>query len=284
MSVAHQLELDQATDVLREATGRWPIWVREHPVLRATRPDTLRTWLKGGEPGEVDDVLHALVTLASADGGDDLVAARLMAWALLPGATALARRLRALDPDIDKLVASQLWVEIRCFPHHRLRRVAANILQATRCEILASHGSAKHLQRTDRTWSRTRAVDPVGPFWTMRAEDRVAGPQPADELDALLEWACTTEVLTADDRELITRLVQASHEVPVHRVRRGNGGLMANEVSRIAAQQYGVSVRTVRRRTRRALDALTEACNTTDPTVLHLVVSAGVAAQIPTGA
>ena len=260
MSVASQFELDEPSALLDRATQRWSDWSREHPALRQVDPCGLRPWLRTAVPSDADDVLHALVTLAATDGGDDTDAARLTAWALLPGATTLAHRLRTLDPDIDHLVASQLWLEIRSFPHRRLRRVAANILMSTRCAVLATCGTPAQLERTDPTWSHTRAVDPTGPFWSIRAQEPCLDLDPVEELDDVLRWAHDQGVLSDDDRTLLQCLLQVAHEVPVERVGRGHGGLMANEISRVTAERCGVSVRTVRRRTLRSLTALAQAC------------------------
>jgi hypothetical protein len=60
--------------------------------------------------------LHALATLAAADGGNDVAAAAALACALMPGACILANRLRTLAVQIDQIVAAQLWVEVRTFP------------------------------------------------------------------------------------------------------------------------------------------------------------------------
>jgi hypothetical protein len=70
-----------------------------------------------------DEVLHALVQIGSPSGRDCRPAAWVVAWALLPGANAVARRAPA-GPETDALVASQLWLEIRQFPWWRHRKVA----------------------------------------------------------------------------------------------------------------------------------------------------------------
>ena len=133
MSVATHLGLDPASTAFIELEQHWAAWVDQFPRLaRAGDFHALRGWLAAAEPAEADEVLHTLATLGSPSGADDLAAASVLAWALLPGACALAHRLRGLSPRIDEVVAAQLWLEIRSFPWHRLHKVAANILANTR--------------------------------------------------------------------------------------------------------------------------------------------------------
>ena len=53
--------------------------------------------------------------LAAQHDGDDVPAAAVLAWLLVPGASLLANRLTTLSPAIDQLVAAQLWIEVRTF-------------------------------------------------------------------------------------------------------------------------------------------------------------------------
>jgi hypothetical protein len=102
VSVAHQLDLDDETsELLSLAAQRWPDWVCLHPVfVVADGLDELRPWLRAAtDLDQVDRVLHALAGLAAVEGGDDPAAAAALAWALLPGACTLARRLRTLTPE-----------------------------------------------------------------------------------------------------------------------------------------------------------------------------------------
>ena len=167
MSVAVQLGFgDRAADPLPDGEAGWRTWVAQFPCLsRIGDPPSMRAWLTEAEPGEADEVLHALATLGSASGGDDVDAATVLAWALLPGACALARRLQPLSPRIDELVAAQLWVEIRSFRWRRLRKVAANILANTRTGVLRECGVPTQVERTDPVWATARLVDPSAPFW-----------------------------------------------------------------------------------------------------------------------
>ena len=157
MSVAEQLGLDEQTsELLALADQRWGHWASAHPALAHCRGvRELRSWLPGADQGEADAALHALATLAAADGGDDVGAAAALACALMPGACILANRLRTLAAHIDQIVAAQLWLEVRTFPWRRMRKVAANVLLNTRAGVLADCGARSQLERTDQAWSRT---------------------------------------------------------------------------------------------------------------------------------
>ena len=147
MSVETQLGLhDEGNGLLAHAGQNWASWADRFPCLSGIGGvGSLRAWLRAAEPAAADEVLHALVTLASPSGGDDASAAAMVAWALLPGASVLAQRLRTLSPRIDEIVAAQLWIEIRTFPWQRLRKVAANILANTRTGVLRECGAHRQL-------------------------------------------------------------------------------------------------------------------------------------------
>ena len=263
MSVAEQLGLwDETSGLLAMADQRWGYWADTYPALTyCCGVRELRSWLPGADNAEADEALHALATLAAADGGDDTAAAAALAWALMPGACTLANRLRTLDWHIDEIVAAQLWVEVRTFPWRRLRKVAANVLMNNRAGVLRDCDARSQVERTDPTWSRTSPVDPWGTFWGGYAATRCERPtQPAQELVELLEWACQNKVITDDDRALLLCLVEAADGAVTRRLGRGTGGLMANNVSEAVARQWGIAPKTVRRRARRSMDALSSAC------------------------
>jgi hypothetical protein len=121
VSVETQLGLhDEGNGLLADAGQNWASWTDRFPCLSGIGGvGSLRAWLRAPEPAAADEVLHALVTLASPSAGDDASAAAMVAWALLPGASVLAQRLQTLSPRIDQIVAAQLWIEIRTFPWRR---------------------------------------------------------------------------------------------------------------------------------------------------------------------
>ena len=179
MSVGDQLSIDENSDLLDEASRRWPEWVASDPRLGVVAEfDVLRAWLPSVDRDASDEVLLALSMLAAPDGGDDIAAAAALAKCLLPGACRLAGWLSRLPTRevfrdsqpalagtwsaierIDELVASQLWIEVRTFPWRRLRKVAANILMNTRVGVLGEVGAFFYVSRADRTWANTTLVE-----------------------------------------------------------------------------------------------------------------------------
>ncbi|KNX35876.1 hypothetical protein [Luteipulveratus halotolerans] len=261
MSVADCLGLTEDSQLLVQANEQWATWCRQHPALRvAVDTTTLRVWLKQAASRDADEVLHALAQLAAPDGADNTAAAAALAWALMPGACTLANRLRTLTPEIDQVVAGQLWLEVRTFPWRRLRKVSANILLNTRAGVLRECDAQSQLARFDPTWSRTSPVDPYGAFWSAQVAAEPRTSDAAEELLQLLEWACAHDVITAADRSLLLCLVEAADRSATNRTGRCGAGLMANDTTEAVAGRLGMSARTLRRRTRSSIDALTEAC------------------------
>jgi hypothetical protein len=126
-----------------------------------------------------DEVLHALVQIGSPSGRDCRPAAWVVAWALLPGAIAVARRAPA-GPETDALVASQLWLEIRQFPWWRHQKVAGNVLANMR-SVLAREGMLKR-----PSWAERRTV-PTDRLPEQQLHKQVS---PNEELIDVLSWVC----------------------------------------------------------------------------------------------
>ncbi|MBO1766675.1 hypothetical protein [Allobranchiibius sp. GilTou38] len=246
---------------MAQADHAWATWCRQDPALAvATDTATLRSWLKQSAAADADTVLLGLARLAAPDGGDDYAAAAALAWAMLPAACTLAHRLRTLSPSIDQVVASQLWLEVRSFPWRRLTKVSSNIVLNTRAGVLRECDAPSQLKRSDPTWSRTSPVDPYGPFWARMSASEVGAADAATELFELLDWACDRDVITAADRRMLLRLLEAGDRLRSRRTGRCGAGLMANETTEHVARQLGMSARTLRRRARRSIDALADAC------------------------
>ena len=260
--VATQLGLDGLdSELLREAAARWPGWVGADRRLRpVTALAGLRPWLRAVDADQADGLLQGLARLGSPSGGDEVPAAGALAWALLPGACLVARRLQSLSPRIDELVAAQLWIEVRTFPWWRLTRVAANILANMRAAVMRDCGVHGQVERADRTWGHTRAVDPTSPSWAALTDPPVEAPA-EEELAELLDWACRARVISEHDRALLVSLVatagRSSMALPA---RRGRSGLMTTEVSTAVAEAFGLSPVTVRRRARSSMATLSRAC------------------------
>jgi hypothetical protein len=87
VSVELQLGLRGENNGMFAHSGRnWGSWTERFPCLSVIGGvESLRGWLRAAEPAAADEVLHALVTLASPFGGDDASAAAMVAWAYRRG-------------------------------------------------------------------------------------------------------------------------------------------------------------------------------------------------------
>src|ERR1035437_11120103 len=94
----------------------------------------------------------------------------------------------------------------------------------TRAGVLRDGDAKSQLERTDPTWSRTSPVDPCGTLWSGYASTHGEGPtNPAQELLALLEWACENKVITEADRALLLCLVEAADSAVTRQIGRASG-------------------------------------------------------------
>lgn len=273
MSVAAMLGVsDPEQGLLAHARERWPGWCEASPTL-AVVDDLLElpAWIKANDAASVDEVLVDLARLASPSGGDDVSAAGALAWLLLPGAAALAFRMRPysyrISYRIDEVVVSHLWTEVRGFAWQRLGKVAANVLMSVSREVRRDLGLEPD---RDRTWARTVLLDPSpGPtthgrrvsaldpdlahltgdlrVWDVRGDAQVP-PQAAEELADVLDRAVGQRVIEARDRALLTSVAEMSDV--------GLRGICSRRVSVAVAARHGVSPATVRRRVRGSLEVL----------------------------
>lgn len=268
MSVAKELGLAHPEDAqLREARHRWAWWVSEDPKIGVVSDLLdLPAWVRAVSRVDSDRVLLALAELGAPDGADDLMAVAALTWALLPGATLLANRLRSLTVQIDEAVASQLWIEARMFGPGRSRhKVAANILMNTRKGVLRELGVGKHLERSDPTWARTTPLDPTSYDWWL--VERAAAGNTHDERDHLGNFlldAIESRVVGSRDCELLWTLAEECERQESNHSGQGSGGLMGVAVSEAVAERRGVSGRTVRRHGSHSLQALRHTCRPPD--------------------
>lgn len=218
-------------------------------------PSRLRAWRRTADPATADDVIHALASLASTQGADDRDAALVVAWLLVPGASFVARQLRSLSPDIDHLVACELWLLVRTFPLQR-RKVVVNLMRDLRSRVLEVCEAPATLRRTDPTWFATVCSIEAASIQTLPLQKE---PTALEELIDVLDWACEHRVIRPADRQLLLMLVEASQDLDP-RVG-SHHGLLANEATAAVAARLGVCDRTVRRRARRSLQALTAAAS-----------------------
>lgn len=256
MSVATQLGLGNfQSGLMAQAAGEWGEWCQDDPAL-APVPHlvNLPGWLRNANHAPREDLLCALGRRASTDGQDELAAAATLSWVLLPGASLLAARLRNLTPDIDALVAGQLWLEVRGLHWRSTCKVAATVLLNTRRGVLADLGLPGYVETS---WRRSSVLDPMA-LAHLPLAPAVEPDDPSAELDQLLERACEDRVIDERDRALLRRLMAGAEKFPATRCG-SRGGLTSFAATSSAAVEAGVSARTVRRRTRRSVMALTAA-------------------------
>ena len=234
----------------------WTDWVALEPRLEAVGdPTRLNAWRRKADPKVANSVLLGLERLAAFDGEDDVDAALVLAWLLMPAALRVRRRLGPLSERLDEVLAAQLWVEVRSLPWRRQHWVAAKVSTRLREGVLLECGAPTHHQPHR---FRTLHLGPVDPADQRPAEDA----DPAAELAELLTWACDAEVITDEDRELLVSLITAARAAdPTHEHSRDGGvaGLSSRQLSAIVAQERGVCARTVRRHTARCVAALSGA-------------------------
>jgi hypothetical protein len=127
-----------------------------------------------------------------------------VAWSLLPGAIAVARRAPA-GPVTDALVASQLWLEIRQFPWWRHRKVAGNVLANMR-SVLAREGVLKR-----SSWAERRTV-PTDRLPEQQLRRQVS---PSEELIDVLSWGEHVGLIGSGDRLLLSSLVEQTDRLGV---------------------------------------------------------------------
>lgn len=257
MSIHEELGLDvhEPSSII---TARWAEWVTAEPVLaHVPDPHGLGEWLSKGrmraDPAHwqtANQVLLALARLAAQDGGNDRDAALVLAWLMLPAAATVARQYQDGDPDIDAIVAGQLFIQVRTYPWRtRPGSVGAGIGRDLRRHVGRELGI--------QAGQRLVAVDPV-----------VLDTQPADPeqgevaevaVAALLDDAERAGAIDAGQRQLLEDvLAQADALGPVLVRNRSLGGLTSPAITDPIARRRAVSVRTLRRQVSRATAAIAE--------------------------
>ena len=227
-----QLGVADLAQGLAEARQLWQDWVEQDPRLAsAPAVDGLRDWLMLVGIDAADEVLHALVQIGSPSGKDCRPAAWVVAWALLPGAIAVARRAPA-GPETDALVASQLWLEIRQFPWWRHQKVAGNVLANMR-SALAREGVLKR-----PSWAERRTV-PTDRLPEQQLHKQVS---PSEELIDVLSWGEQVGLIGSGDRLLLSSLVEQTDRLGVRTVCRSGQGLMSASALAETAAEFDLAV------------------------------------------
>jgi hypothetical protein len=189
-------------------------------------------------------------------------AVTVLAWLLVPGATGIAVELRDLHPDIDGVVAGQLWLEAS--KAHELTgcSVARAVLRRTRSEVMAELGVGDAAARRDRAWAH--AVPADGTIDELTALE----PEPFADYVALelLKAALIDGAVVGFDLCLLWDLAHIAEALgaPAHR---GRMGLTTPAVVEAFAAERHLNARAVRRRATEVLDRLQEyasACDDAD--------------------
>lgn len=167
-----------------------------------------------------DRWLYVLLEVASGEGADAQLAARVVVQAMLPGVVRLAQRLRRPGWDFDEtaqVVVSCLYRVVRTYPRSRQRRVAANLLLETlhwaSRELPVEHDFGVVLPDTeDRSDAVAESDDPVeAAFQAVLAQQAAeAGLTTAEEVSGargelveLLVWAVESGVLPRERAQVI---------------------------------------------------------------------------------
>jgi len=250
MSVADHFGLDDPeSPLMAEARAGWARWCCADPALAVVDDLTdLRSWTRRAAREEKDRVLARLAGIAQIDEP----ARTALVWLLLPGAIRLADGLHDLTPDIDGLVAGQLWIEVARSHRHLPRGVAKAILNSTRREVLAELGVGSPGKARDRAWNQTVLLD--------RLEDQAVRVEPEhvdshDELVEVFDAALRDHALEGLDIWLLHELAVAAtaEEAPM---RRGRCGLTSPAVVDAIARLRPEAARTLRRRVGNVVDQL----------------------------
>ncbi|WP_141779334.1 hypothetical protein [Nocardioides albertanoniae] len=210
----------------------------------------LREWTRQADVANKAAVLRTLATLTATDRS----AVAALVWLLIPGGCRVAEALSDLSPDIDALVASELWLQAA--QAHRLRTpwLARALLNATRREVAASLGVGS---RADRHWARVLLADDLTTL-ASGAGDREspeAEVAPEVELGEFFDEAVRDHAIAEDEVRLLCELAASAETVgaPLHR---GRLGLTTPAAVELVAHDHPEAARTLRRRAAHALDRL----------------------------
>ncbi|WP_405034739.1 hypothetical protein [Ornithinimicrobium sp. LYQ103] len=236
-------------DLLVQAGSRWADWARTHPVLEVEVDlPGLRDWALDADPVQANGVLLALAQLGAPDGGDERAATGMLLWVLMPGAVRLARRLAPFGPQVDEVVAAQLWISARTVAWQNRVKVAPSVLLSTRREVLLDLG-------VTTPWrDREELVDDLDRL----PEPAIAAssPRTVDLVHALLADARRRGVVSREDCRVLLAL---SEHTSTPCTGNGRGGLLSRAAAHRVAREHGVSRTTIFRRAHRALVALQDA-------------------------
>lgn len=252
MCVADHFGLDDPeSPLLAEARTAWKRWCAQDSHL-AVVDDLLdlRDWTRRAPSEAKDPVLAKLAALAR----DDVKARVALVWLLIPGATALAERLGDLSPEIDGLVAGQLWIEVSRSHHLGPRGIAQAILNETRRQVTAELGVGNQAKLRDKVWSEIWLLD--------HFDERAVLVEPMEddaeyEMLELFDAALRDHAIDGFDIWLLYELATDATALAAPK-RRGRCGLTSPSVVERVGRIRPEAVRTLRRRVCKAIDQLRE--------------------------
>ena len=252
MSVATALRMSRA-DAQAVIEQRWSGWVERRGELgQVDTPAYLDRWLFAVSAGQADAVLRGFAFLAAVDGGDDTDAASVLIWVMLPAGQRLAHRFARYGVT-DAQVAAQLWIEVRCYPWRMPGRVAPRLAGLLRRYLVAA--SVSERLEVPLSSVTDAGADEVPAGRLVHCGSRRAGRAAMDELRAVLEGGCRDGVISRDDQLLLLDVVATASESLESWLSGGTCEVMG-VVSDQVGFSWGVTSRTVRRRTAASLQAL----------------------------
>lgn len=263
MCVAEHFGLDDPeSPLLAEARTAWKHWcARDSHLAVVDDLLDLRDWTRRAPSEAKDPVLAKLAALAR----EDVRARVALVWLLIPGAAALAERLGDLSPEIDGLVAGQLWIEVSRSHQLGPRGIAQAILNETRRQVTAELGVGNQAKLRDKVWTEVRLLD--------HFDERAVLVEPLDpgaeyEMLELFDAALRDHAIDGFDIWLLHELATYATALAAP-MRRGRCGLTSPSVVGRVGRIRPEAVRTLRRRVCKAIDQLKEyAAATTDDALL----------------
>ncbi|MDQ6642005.1 MAG: hypothetical protein M3Y66_05855 [Actinomycetota bacterium] len=253
MGLAAHLGVDDLrSPLMEEASQAWARWCDADPELGVVQELVeLPEWTRHATKPAKGAVLAKLAALT----GYDADAVSALVWLLVPGATRIADDLRDLHPDIDGLVAGQLWLKAARARELGGRRVAAEILRRTRREVGAELGVGDLAKRRDRVWVKALRVgdDELG----AAVGDHEFQDDVSEDLTELMMEAMDANAIHVFDAILLGDLAHVATELDAG-AHRGRMGLTTPAVVDELAGRVHLSARAIRRRASTALDRLTE--------------------------
>jgi hypothetical protein len=252
MSIAKILGVDNVDNPqMTAARDAWPAWISGDPDLGIVEDLLdLPKWLRAATPADRDGPLRFLAVLAGTDDN----AAVALAWLLVPGAKRLGAKLRDLAPDIDGLVAGQLWVEIRSHGGTTPRAVARTILRNVERSIQGEFGMGEAGLRADRTNAMTQPSDTVG--------EQAIPVVPKRDLEAqrllrvIAERMLAVDEITIEEVRILASA--ADHAEWLKKPKRGRAGVTSPDALESLTWLDQTKARTMRRHVVDLLDRVAE--------------------------